>query len=175
MTITHRFLCLFSSDEVLRASFFGGRAGHWITDLDAGACEFVPLRLDGEAAALAASGLFAGATLLCRAADLDAPAAGAVRAVAEGFRAGGLGFELVATEAPVALVARLAELEPGLVGLCHQDGEVRPESPSWWRERARRHLAAGSGADGGGGVEEADAEAELRAFVARRRGVRAPA
>lgn len=175
MTITHRFLRLFSSREVERASLFGERAGHWVTDIDAGACEFVPLRLDGEAAALAASGLFAGATLLCRAEDLDAPAAAAVRAAAAGFRAAGLGFELVAAEAPVALLARLAALEPGLVGLCHQDGEVRPESPSWWRGRARLHLAAGRGAEGGGGAEEADAEAELRAFVAKRRGARAPA
>jgi hypothetical protein len=173
MIVAHRFLCLFSSDEVRRASFFGGRDGHWLTEIDAGACEFVPLLLDAEVAALGTSGLFAGATLLCRAGDLDPSLAVAVGEAAAGFQSAGRGFELVAAEAPVALLARLAELAPSLVARCHQDGEVRPESPSWWRDRARRHLAGRAGAGEAPGTEEADAEAELRAFVARRRGARA--
>jgi hypothetical protein len=172
MTITLRILCLFSSEEVRRASFFAGRTGHWVTDIDAGACEFVPLLVDAEVAALAASGLFAGATLLCRAGDLDASRAAAVCDAAAGFQGTRRTFEVVASEGPVALLARLAELAPALVPLCHQDGEVRPESPSWWRERARRHLAGASGPAHGAAAEESEgaAEADLRAFLARRRG-----
>lgn len=175
MSPAHRFLCLFSSDAVRGATLFAGREGHWRTDIDAGACEFVPLVADAEAGALAASGLFAGATLLCRAGDLDAALAAALQAAADGFRRQGRPFEVVASDGPVALLARLAELAPGLVACCHQDGEVRPESPSWWRERARRLLAAAAGASQAAEEgEAADLAAELRAFVARRRRAAGP-
>lgn len=165
-----RVLCLFSSAELARHSLLGGDGVHWTTELDQGPCEFVPLVVDGESAALAASGLFGGATVLCRPADLCPALADALRGAAEAFEQARIPLELVAIESPVTVLAWLAEQAPALTAACRQDGEVRLRSPSWWRERARRHLAAPAdpAAVPAGGVEPEDLAAELAAFVAKR-------
>ena len=160
-----RVLCLFSSAALREGSFFAGRDGHWATDIDQGRCEFVPLVVDGELATLATSGLFAAATLLCRPADLTPALAGTLRAGAAAFDRAAVPLELVAATGPVSLIAWLAEHAPELVGRCRADGEVRPDSPSWWRDRARLHLA---GAAPAAAADSEDLGAELQAFVARR-------
>lgn len=161
-----RVLCLFSSPALRAASFFARREEHWATDLDQGACEFVPLVADDEMPALAASGLFTAATLLCRPIDLGPRLAAALRASADAFSRAGLPLELVPAEAPVTVLAWVAEHVPSLVAACRTDGEVRPDSPSWWRDRARGHLARRPGAEPAPAPE--DLGAELREFVARR-------
>jgi hypothetical protein len=162
-----RFLCLFSSVHLRHASFFSRQEGHWRSEIDQGECEFVPIVVDAELAALAASRLFAAATLLCHPVDLAPALAPVLRGGAASFAAAGVPFEVVAADAPVTVLAWLSEHAPELVPCCRADGEVRPESPSWWRERARRHLAAGGAAAGAAEPGE-DLAAELRAFVARR-------
>lgn len=136
-----RILCLFSSAAVRDTSFFGRHAGHWESDIEQGRCEFVPLVLDEESPALATCGLFAAATLLCRAGDLGPPLVPPLQATAKAFARARLPFELVAEASPLELVAWIARHDPPLVDQCRADGEVRPDSPSWWRDRARRHLA----------------------------------
>jgi hypothetical protein len=161
-----RVLCLFTSPELREASFFAAREGHWVTDIDQGRCELVPLVLDGDAATLATSGLFAAATLLCRPADLGPGVAPRLRSGALAFGRARIPFEVVAAEGPVSVIAWLAENAPELVARCQADGEVRPESPSWWRERVRRHLAAGESV--APAVAEEDLGAQLADFVRRR-------
>lgn len=173
-----RLLCLFSSADLSRASYVGREAAHWVTDIDQGRCEFVPVVLDAEAAALAVSGLFAGAVVVCAPADLGPALAGALRALAPALARAGLRHELVPAEAPVSVLGWLQAEVPALVGACRVDGEVRLASPSWWRDRARRQLAAPAEPSDAllDGIEvqvEAEAEAEdlrseLAAFVARR-------
>lgn len=160
-------LCLFSSPPLRDASWFGPQGRHWTTDLDTGPCEFVPLVVDEEVAALAESGLFTAATLLCRPEDLHPGFGLLARGCAEAFARARLPLELVAETAPVTLLAWLSENAPGLVGAVRTDGEVRPDSASWWRERLRRHLAR----EPRPADEEAapeDLGAQLREFVARR-------
>lgn len=163
-----RVLCLFSSAALRDASFFARHvARHWVTDIDQGPCEFVPLVIDDEMAALASSRLFAAATVLCRPADLDPALTAALRAGADAFAAAGLPLEVVAAEGPVRVLAWLAEHAPGLVACCRADGEVRPESPSWWRDRAKGHLARQAEGAAATPAPE-DLATELRAFVSRR-------
>jgi hypothetical protein len=138
---TLRILCLFSSSAVRDTSFFGRQTGHWESDIEQGCCEFVPLVLDQEAPALATCGLFAAATLLCRQEDLGPPLVTPLQATAQAFARARIPFELVAEASPLALVAWVARHAPPLVEQCRADGEVRPDSPSWWRDRARHHLA----------------------------------
>jgi hypothetical protein len=125
------------------ASFFGDHQGHWLTEVDEGQYELVQLVLDGEVDALAESRLFAAAIFLCRPADLGQGAAGPLRAGALAFAQAQVPLEVVATERPVSLLAWLAEHIPGLIACCQADGDVQPRSPSWWRERVRRHLTPG--------------------------------
>jgi hypothetical protein len=138
-----RLLCLFSSAEARDASFFGAHApaGLWHSDLEQGRCEFVSLVLDHQAPGLADQGGFGAATVLCRQADLGPPLLAPLQQSAERFAQAGRPFELVAESSPVSLMAWIARHAPALLEQCRADGEVRPESPSWWRERARLHLA----------------------------------
>lgn len=162
-----RLLCLFSSAGLRDGSLFAGRDGAWATDIDQGRCEFVGLVVDEDVSTLATSGLFAGATLVCRRTDLSPALAGALRPALSSFARSAVPLEVVPVEAPVATLEWLAAHAPDLAGLCRLDGEVNTASPSWWRARARRHLARGSGA-GPAAVEPEDLDAELRAFVTRR-------
>lgn len=165
--IALRVLCLFSSAALRDASLFADREGSWATDIDQGRCEFVALVVDGDAPTLATSGLFAAATLLCRPADLSPAFAAAVRPTATGFARARVPLEIVPAEGPVATLAWLGLHAPELAARCRLDGEVRAASPSWWRERARRHLA-GASTDAASLPEPTDLESELRAFVAGR-------
>ncbi|HET9551629.1 MAG TPA: hypothetical protein VFP50_01550 [Anaeromyxobacteraceae bacterium] len=166
---TPRLLCLFSSARLAEGSHVGRQAGHWTTDLDQGPCEFVPLVVDAEAGALAASGLFSAAVLVCDPADLGPALAASLAAAGHAFAAAGLPHEVVPAAAPVSVLGWLAREAPALVPACHADGEVRLASPSWWRDRARRHLAAAAPAASAAAAAEAeDLTAELAAFVARR-------
>jgi hypothetical protein len=166
MTSVLRVLCLFSSAHLRGASFFAAREGGWATEIDAGRCEFVPLVVDAEMPTLATSGLFAAASVLCHPADLAEPLLDAMRAGAASFARAGVPLELVPAEAPVSVIEWLGAHAPELVPLCQPDGEVRPTSPTWWRERARRHLQRGT-AEPRAAVPE-DLRGELREFVARR-------
>jgi hypothetical protein len=164
-----RLLCLFSSPRLAGSSWVGQQAGHWASDLDQGRCEFVPLALDGEAAALAVSGLFSAAVVVCDPADLGPALAAALGELAAAFASARLRHELVPCGSPVSVLGWLAREVPALVPVCRADGEVRLGSPSWWRDRARRHLAAPAAAapaEPPAGGE--DLAAELSAFVARR-------
>ena len=169
-----RLLCLFSSPALCRASHVGRDASHWITEIDQGRCEFVHLVLDDEAGALAVSGLFAAAVVVCDPADLSPTLASSLRALATDFGRAGLRHELVPAEAPVSVLGWLQGEVPALVPVCHADGEVRLASPSWWRDRARRHLAPAGPATPAASLqpeaaaEAEDLRAELAAFVARR-------
>jgi hypothetical protein len=171
-----RLLCLFSSADLSRASYVGREASHWSTEIDQGRCEFVPLVVDAEAGALAVSGLFAAAVVVCTPTDLTPALAATLKALAAAFAKAGLRHELVPAEAPVSVLAWLHREVPPLVDVCHADGEVRLASPSWWRDRARRHLAPPAPAAASATAEltaaiEAETEdltAELAAFVARR-------
>jgi hypothetical protein len=160
-----RILCLFSSADLRDGSFFGKQAGHWETDIEQGRCEFVPLVFDDDAPALATCGLFAAATLLCRQEDLGPTLVVPLRAAAAAFARACLPFELVAADSPVALVGWMARQAPGLVDQCHADGEVKPDSPSWWRDRARRHLG---GRPSASPVAIEDLAADLASFRKQR-------
>ncbi len=162
-----RLLCLFSSPALRDRSLFASREAAWSTDIDEGRCEFVGLVVDEDVATLATSGLFAAATLVCRRPDLSPRFAALVRPAARGFANAAVPLELVPAEGPVATLEWLAAHAPELAGLCRLDGEVRTDSPSWWRDRARRHLARAQVADGPR-PEPEDLGVELREFVARR-------
>ncbi len=160
-----RVLCLFSSEALRARSFFGLRETGWSTDIDQGRCEFVALVVEPEMPALATSGLFAAATLVCRREDLSPALASTVGAGAARFAQASVPFEIVPADGPVSMIGWLQTHAPELAVLCRADGEVRIDSPSWWRERARRHLAPArrtlpSAAE--------DLGAELREFVSRR-------
>jgi len=162
-----RLLCLFSSAGLREGSLFAGRESAWITDIDQGRCEFVGLVLDEDVATLATSGLFAGATLVCRQADLTPALVAALRPAATRFAHAAVPLEIVPAEAPVAALDWLASHAPELASLCRLDGEVSTASPTWWRDRARRHLSRG-GEPGVSGPEPEDLHAQLREFVVRR-------
>ncbi len=162
-----RLLCLFSSAGLREGSLFAGREGAWVTDIDQGRCEFVGLVVDEDVSTLATSGLFAGATLVCRRPDLSPALAAALRPAAASFARARVPLELVPAEAPVATLEWLASHAPELAPLCRLDGEVNAASPTWWRDRARRHLARGRDGSVPDSAPE-DLNAELREFVARR-------
>lgn len=160
-----RLLCLFSSGALREASLFAGHDGTWSTEIDQGPCQFVGLVVDEDVSTLASSGLFAAATLVCRQADLSPALAAVLRPAAAGFARTAVPLEIVPVEGPVGTLAWLGAHAPELARLCRVDGEVRTGSPSWWRDRARRHLAVAAGSLE---AEAEDLAAELRAFVARR-------
>lgn len=162
-----RILCLFSSAALREASLLAGAEGTWATDIDQGPCQFVGLVVDEDVSTLAVSGLFAAATLVCRQADLSPALAAVLQPAAAGFARAAVPLEIVPAEGPVATLAWFGAHAPELAALCRVDGEVRTGSPSWWRDRARRHLgqAAGQGAPA---PEPEDLAEELRAFVERR-------
>ncbi len=162
-----RFLCLFSSEDLRAASFFARLDGHWISDIEQGRCEFVPLVLDAESSALAASGLFAAATFLVHPSDLDLERTSMLSQGAAAFDRMGTPFEVVAADAPVELLARLAGAAPELIHRCRHDGEIDFDSPSWWRQRARIHLAGLTAVAASEEGDEPDTQA-LRAFLAQR-------
>lgn len=170
MSEARKFLCLFSSAELMAESCFRDGKG-WQESTDAGRVEFVPHVLDEDFPALAISGLFAASTLLVRSADLaNGRETAFLRGVSD-FQGSGSSTEIVASENPIALVEWLMARAPELVSSYRQDGEVRYGYPSWWRTRAERHL---SGTVAEGGLLETDASfdpAELKAFVAKRRGL----
>ncbi len=162
-----RLLCLFSSAGLRERSLFARREGTWATDIDQGRCEFVALVVDEDVSTLATSGLFAGATLVCRRPDLSPALARALRPAAASFARAAIPLEIVPAEAPVATLEWLTANAPELAALCRLDGEVNTCSPTWWRDRARCHLARGCDA----GIRDAEPEdlaSELREFVARR-------
>jgi hypothetical protein len=163
----HRLLCLFSSAALREGSLFAGRDGAWVTDIDQGRCEFLGLVVDEDVSTLATSGLFAGATLVCQPSDLTPALAAALRPAAASFARAAVPLELVPAEAPVAALEWFAAHAPELAPLCRLDGEVNTASPTWWRDRARRHLARGA-ASGAPDPEPEDLHAELQEFVARR-------
>jgi hypothetical protein len=162
-----RLLCLFTSAALREGSLFANREGAWVTDIDQGRCEFVGLVVDEDVSTLATSGLFAGATLVCRRPDLSPALATALRPAAASFARAAVPLEIVPAEAPVAALEWLSAHAPELAALCRLDGEVSTRSPSWWRDRARRHLARG-GEAGVPDPEPEDLQPELREFVARR-------
>jgi len=161
-----RVLCLFSSPALREASFFAAREGHWDTEIDQGRCELVPLVVDDDLGTLATSGLFAAATLLCRPADLGPGVAPRLRSGALAFTRARVPLEVVPAEGPVSVIAWLVEHAPELVARCRSDGEVRPESPSWWRDRVRRHLSVD--VLPAPAAAEEDLSDQLRAFVRQR-------
>ena len=164
-----RLLCLFSSAALRDASLLARHDGSWATDIDQGRCEFVALAVDEDVCTLATSGLFAAATLVCRPADLTPAFAALIRPAAVAFARAGVALEVVPTDGPVTTLEWLAAHAPELAPRCRLDGEVRTGSPSWWRDRARRHLArsaADAAADRGCAPE--DLSPDLREFVVRR-------
>ena len=162
-----RLLCLFSSAALRERSLFAGRDAAWGTDIDQGRCELVGLVVDEDMSTLATSGLFAAVTLVCRQPDLSPRFAAAVRPAARRFASAATPLEVVPAEAPVATLEWLAAHAPELTSLCRLDGEVKTDSPSWWRDRARGHLARAHPRDGLR-PEPEDLGAELRDFLARR-------
>jgi len=165
-----RLLCLFSSSGLAAASFLGQQDGHWRTDVDQGPVELVPLVLDADAPALAVSGLFSAAVLVCAPEDLSPALAAHLATAAPAFEAAGLRTELVPSAAPVTVLDWLARQAPALVPAWGADGEVRLGSPSWWRQAARRLLvpAAPEHLGPAPAPEPEDLGQELAAFVARR-------
>ncbi len=160
-----RLLCLFSSAALRDASLFAGHEGTWATEIDQGPCQFVGLVVDEDVSTLASSGLFAAATLVCRERDLTPALAAVLRPAAAGFTRAAVPLEIVPAEGPVGTLAWLGAHAPELARLCRVDGEVRTGSPSWWRDRARQHLALAAGPRE---AEPEDLADELRAFVSRR-------
>jgi hypothetical protein len=162
-----RVLCLFSSPELEARSFFGPLHGNWASDIEQGRCEFVPLVLDAEVATLASSGLFAAVSLIVQPSDLGAERAGLLRRGAAAFAAAGIPCEVIAVDSPVELLSWMSSAAPELARLCRQDGETRIDSPSWWRGRARRHLAREADPQSLAPDEGDEGEA-LRSFMSRR-------
>jgi len=164
-----RLLCLFSSAGLAAGSFLARQTGHWRTEVDQGQVELVPLVVDADGAALAVSGLFAAAVVVCAPEDLGAPLARALTGTADAFAAARLPFHLVPAAAPVSVLGWLAGEAPALLPAWRAEGEVRLASPTWWRDRACRLLSPGADAGAPAGAAEAeDLGDELAAFVARR-------
>ncbi len=165
-----RLLCLFSSAPLRDASFLGRQEGAgWSTEIDQGRCELVALLVDRDMPTLATSGLFAAATLVCRREDLSPDLGAALQAGAASFARSGLSLELVPAEGPVSVIGWLTAHAPELVPLCRPDGEVRTDSPTWWRDRARRHLSQANGSTAKlSAPEPEDLSPELREFLSKR-------
>lgn len=162
-----RLLCLFSSEGLMKESFVGRQATQWSSDIDQGRCEFVPLVIDAEADALAVCRLYSSAVMVCGPGDLGPGLAALLNAAVPAFASEGLRLELIPSEAPVTVLAWLAREVPSQAGACHAGGEVRLDSPSWWRDQARRHFSQ-SGEASGTAAEPEDLTDELRAFMANR-------
>jgi hypothetical protein len=162
-----RLLCLFSSEGLMKESFVGRLAEHWSSDIDQGRCEFVPLVIDAEAEAMAVCRIFTSAVLVCGSRDLGPELAALLNAAGPAFAGEGLRLELIPAEAPVTVLAWLAREVPSQVRACHAGGEVRLDSPSWWRDQARRHFSQ-PGATLAEEAEPEDLTDELRAFISNR-------
>jgi hypothetical protein len=168
-----RLLCLFSSATLARTSYPGREDRPWSTELDAGRCELVCRVLGAEGLRAAEGGDFQAAVAVCGSGELGPALAGALRQATAVLASVGLALELVPAQAPVSFLAWLQREAPALVPACRADGEVKLDSPSWWRARAQRQLASVGApveaAPAPAAVEPEDLRAELTAFVARRR------
>lgn len=166
-----KYLCLFSSEPLRQASCFATAGATWSERTEFGRCELTSHILDGDASALGVSGLFSAVTALVQPADLEGNSAAYLREGLPSFLRPGAALELVAVDSPIQLIRWVATEAPRLLPFCRQDGDVRPESVSWWRQRAEILLAESSDPGNAPVGDSPDIEAEeLRAFVARRRG-----
>lgn len=160
-----RLACIFTSAPLLAGSWLARQGSTWRLALEAGPWELVPSMVNVESPALATEGGFAGAALVCQPVGLIPAFGPLLRATASAFRREGLPLELVLCGPPVSGLAWLGEHAPELVFLARPDGDVRLDSPDWWRDRAG-HAAAGR--LGLPTTEPEDLSEELATFLERR-------
>jgi hypothetical protein len=139
-TVLPAIICLFSSEDLRQGSCFAGIDRRWTDRTDAGACAYVSYALGtDQPAARVASPL--AAVALVRPSDLkEAGPTAQLRAWCEA-----LGRELptdvVAVDRAMELYAWIGKHAPAQMRNFRQDGEVKPNLPSWWRRRAEIFLA----------------------------------
>ncbi len=133
-------LCLFDSEDARQASCFAGNDAAWIDRTDHGRCRYVSVTIDQDEPD---SGYMRAkaAVVLIQPATLEGTVGERLRLWLSALEDQGIPVDLLTTDAPVTFYSWLNLHAPRLLRCFRQDGEVAPERPSWWRQRAEHHLA----------------------------------